>query len=79
MQKTLGLSSSLCFPDYLVHIKVVPTLGKDNDKMVTAFIDKIITCEKPTNNSESLELVNRQIHEHSHTFRKKSKNECRFN
>lgn len=53
MQKTLGLSSSLCFPGYLVHIKVVPTLGEDNDNMVTAFIDKIIICEKPTNDSES--------------------------
>lgn len=57
MQKTLGLSSLLCFSGYLVHIKIVPSLGEESDHMVTEFVDKIITCEKPTNNSESLELA----------------------
>ncbi len=46
---------------------------------VTSFIDKIITCEKPAENSELAALVNRQVHRHSHTCRKKSKSVCRFN
>ena len=49
------------------------------DSIVTSFIDKIITCKKPAENAELLELVNRQIHKHSHTCRKKSQSECRFN
>ena len=35
----------------------MPSLGEESDNMVTEFVDKIITCEKPTNNSESLELA----------------------
>ena len=34
---------------------------------------------KPENDSNLLELVNRQTHRHSHTCRKKSKMVCRFN
>lgn len=44
-----------------------------------SFIDKIITCEKPNDNLELLAFVNRQVHRHSHTCRKKSKSVCRFN
>ena len=33
----------------------------------------------PNNDSELALLVNRQIHRHSQTWRKKSKAECRFN
>lgn len=40
MQKTLGLSSLLCFSGYLVHIKIVPSLGEESDNMVTEFVDK---------------------------------------
>ena len=43
------------------------------------FIDKIITCQKPIDNLELLNLVNRQVHRHSHTCRKNTKSECRFN
>lgn len=63
----------------LVWIKNSPEFGKDSDGVVTSFIDNITSCEKPGNNPELSELVNRQIHWHSHTFRKKSKNEYRFN
>jgi len=34
---------------------------------------------KPIDNPELQKLVNRQIHRHSHTCKKKSKTECRFN
>lgn len=63
----------------LIWIENAPKFGEDSDSKVTSFIDKIITCEKPTDNPELLELVNRQVHRHSRTCHKKAKNECRFN
>ncbi len=54
-----------------------PHIHKNCD--VASFIDKIITCEKPAENSELVVLVNRHVHRHSHTCRKKSKSVCRFN
>ena len=42
-------------------------------------IDQIISCKEPVDDLELQKLVNRQIHRHSHTCRKKSKNKCRFN
>ena len=51
----------------------------DRDDKVTNFIDKIISCKRPNDSPELLKLVDRQIHRHSHTCRKKSKTECRFN
>ena len=36
-------------------------------------------CHLPNNEPELLNLINRQTHRHSHTCRKKSKKECRFN
>ena len=63
----------------LIWLENTPTLGEDSDCDVVSFIDKIITCEKPTANPQLLALVNRQVHRHSHTCRKKSKNICRFN
>ena len=62
----------------LIWLEDAPVFGVDSDDKVIAFIDKIIKCERPTNNPELLTLVNRQIHRHSHTCRKKSKTECRF-
>ena len=56
-----------------------PRFGIDSDEKVVGFVNKVISCQKPTDNSELLKLVNRQIHRHSHTCRKKSKTECRFN
>ena len=53
--------------------------GFDEDEDVTSFIDEIITCKKPDNDPELQVLVNRQIHRHCQTCRKKSKAECRFN
>ena len=63
----------------LIWLENAPTFGIDSDKNVIAFINKVITCQKPTDNPDLLKLVNRQIHRHSHTCRKKSKTECRFN
>ena len=61
------------------HLINAPTFGVDFDCDVVIFIDMIITCKKPTENSDLLALLNRQVHRHSHTCRKKSKNVCRFN
>ena len=63
----------------LIWLENAPTFGEDFDCDVVEFIDKIITCEKPTENPDLLALVNRQVHRHSHTCRKKSKSVCRFN
>ena len=63
----------------LIWIKDAPQFQIDNDKEVTTFIDKIITCIKPIDNPELLKLVNRQVHRHSHTCRKNTSNPCRFN
>ena len=61
----------------LIWLEDAPVFGVDDDDRVTAFIDKIISCKQAAHNPEL--LVNRQIHRHSHTCRKKSKTECRFN
>ena len=63
----------------LIWLEQAPTFGHDDDDVVTSFIDKIITCKKPDNDAELAHLVNRQIHRHCQTCRKKSKAECRFN
>ena len=63
----------------LIWLENAPTFGEDSDCDVVSFIDTIITCEKPTENPDLLALVNRQVHRHSHTCRKKSKSVCRFN
>ena len=63
----------------LIWLENAPTFGEDFDGDVVSFIDKIITCEKPNDNPDLLALVNRQVHRHSHTCRKKSKSVCRFN
>ena len=62
----------------LIWLEDAPVFGVDKDNDVVSFIDRIITCQKPTNDEILLELVNRQTHRHSHTCRKKS-NACRFN
>ena len=53
--------------------------GCDDDSAVTSFIDEIITSKTSDNNPALEHLVNRQIHRHCQTCRKKSKAECRFN
>ena len=63
----------------LIWLENAPTFGEDFDGDVVSFIDKIITCEKPDGNPDLLALVNRQVHRHSDTCRKKSKSVCRFN
>jgi hypothetical protein len=50
-----------------------PLFGVDKDEDVIAFIDQIITCVMPENDSNLLELVNRQTRRHSHTCRKNLK------
>ena len=62
----------------LIWLESAPKFGEDSDQDVTSFIDKIITCQKPSSDAQLLKLVNRQIHRHSHTC-KKSRSECRFN
>ena len=63
----------------LIWLESAPVYGCDDDEDVTSFIDEIITCRKPDNDPELQFLVNRQIHRHYQTCRKKSKAECRFN
>lgn len=63
----------------LLWLENAPKFGEDSDQEVTSFIDNIMTCQKPSNDADLLKLVNRQIHRHSHTCRKKSRSECRFN
>ena len=63
----------------LIWLEDAPKFGEDFDYEVTSFIDKIITCRKPTDDPQLLNLVNRQVHRNSHTCRKTSKTVCRFN
>ena len=63
----------------LIWLKDAPVFGVNGDDTITAFIDNIISCQKPSNNIELRNLVNRQIHRHSHTCKKKPKRQCRFN
>lgn len=63
----------------LIRLEDAPEFQVKSDAEVTAFIDKIITCQKPTDNPELLNLVNRQLHQHPHTCCKNRKSECRFN
>ena len=63
----------------LLWLENVPQFQEDSDNDVTAFIDKIITCQKPIDNVELLNLVNRQVHRHSHTCRENTSSPCRFN
>ena len=63
----------------LIWLENAPAFGIDSNQKVIEFINKAITCQKLINNPDLLKLVNRQIQRHSHTCRKKSKTECRFN
>ena len=62
----------------LIWLENAPVFGVNDDEEVTAFIDSIITCSKPSENPTLLQLVSRQMHRHSHTCRKGTKAECRF-
>ena len=62
----------------LIWLENAPVFGVNDDEEVTAFIDSIITCSKPSDNPTLLQLVSRQMHRHSHTCRKGTKAECRF-
>lgn len=55
----------------LIWFEDAPVYGCDSDDDITSFIDQIITCKKPANDLELGLLVNRQIHRHSQTCRKK--------
>ena len=63
----------------LIWLEDVPVFGVDKDQDVSSYIDKIITCRKPYDDTTLLNLVNRQMHRHSHTCRKRGKSVCRFN
>ena len=61
----------------LIWLENAPTFGVDFDCDVVKCINKVITYEKPTEDSDLLALVvNRQVHRHSHTCRKKVKRCC---
>lgn len=62
-----------------IWLEDAPVYGCDNDRVVTSFIDEIITCKKSDNDPELEHFVNRQIHWHCQTCHKNSKAECRFN
>ena len=62
----------------LIWLENASVYGCDGDDEVTSFTDEIVTCKMPNNNPELGLLINRQIHNHSQTCRKKSKAECRF-
>ena len=63
----------------LIWLESAPVFGIDDDATVTTFIDQIIGCKWPIDDPQLQKLMNRQIHRYSHTCRKMSKNECRFN
>ena len=44
----------------LIWLEDTPVFGVDDNDKVIAFIDKIISCKKPTDDEELLKLVNRQ-------------------
>ena len=54
----------------LIWLEDAPVYGCDEDDDVTSFIDKIITCERPSGQALGI-LVNRQIHRHCQTCCKK--------
>ena len=62
----------------LIWLEDAAVFGVDKDEDVSSFIDKIIACRKP-NDTTLLNLVNTQMHRHSHTCRKRGKSVCRFN
>ena len=57
----------------LIWLENAPVFGVDKDEDVVNFIDQIITCRKPDNDTELFDLVNRQTHRHSHTCQKTQK------
>lgn len=63
----------------LIWLENAPVFGVNDDHEVTAFVDNIISCSKPSHNPTLLQLVNRQVHRHSHTCRKGVVARCRFN
>ena len=56
----------------LLWLEDAPVYGRNEDD-VTSFIDKIITCERPSSGQELELLVNRQIHRHCQSCHKMSK------
>ena len=63
----------------LIWLEDAPKFQIDSDEAVTTHIDKIISCQKPVDNLELLNLVNRQVHRHLHKCRKNTTSKCRFN
>ena len=63
----------------LIWLEGAPQFQVDSDVQLPAYIDKIITCHKQPSELELLNLVNRQVHRHSHTCRENTKTQCRFN
>ena len=55
----------------LIWLEDALVFGVDED--VASFTDKIITCRKPDHDTTLLNLVNTQMHRHSHTYQKNQK------
>ena len=63
----------------LIWLRGAPQFQVESDVQLTAYIDKIITSHKPADDPELQNLVNRQVHGHSHTCHRNTKSQCRFN
>ena len=65
----------------ILWIEDAPKIDVNSDEEVCTFIDSLITCHKPSleTDPELANLVNYQMHRHSKTCRKGKKFQCRFN
>ena len=68
-----------CHVHMLIWIEQAPKLENNEIPEVVQFIDKYVTCSKPSqDNLEMTELVSRQMHKHTITCRPNSTSKCRF-
>ena len=65
----------------MLWIEDAPRLGENTPEEVAEYIDKILTCHLPTKEEDETlyNLVQYQMHRHSHTCCKGRKFQCRFN
>lgn len=54
----------------LLWIEDAPVYGIDSNESVIDFIDSVITCSKPGEDSTLFPFVSRQLHKHSRTCKK---------
>ena len=63
----------------LLWVEDVPHYNVDNDWSIEAFVDQYITTDRHPDRSHADDLVQLQMHRHSHTCKKNTKTLCRFN